>query len=252
MLRARRADFPILLSFQYFVKPALLDDQRTVCAAFQAVSLARPSLRFSCRRVAFIAEHAVSTLIAEHAASTLVVDHATASAKALTLRAVGVAGFQEAFAAQLGARALGARAAPLGAAAQRGASHVCNDWLSSALRLFCLRVSSTAVPFLDCVYSRLFHCGVAPIAEHAASTLISEYAASTHVADDGSAAAKVVALQAVGVGVLEEAFAAELGSRRCGLFAAAERGASHVCSDSLSSGVYGTTLGLMILAGRKG
>jgi len=175
------------------------------------------------------------------------VDHSTVSAIVVALEAVGVRAFQEAFASELGARRCG-----LSAAAQRGASRVCNDRLSNALRLFRLRVSSTAVPFLDCVYSRLFHCGVAPIAEHAASTLISEYAASTHVADDGSAAAKVVALQAVGVGVLEEAFAAELGSRRCGLFAAAERGASHVCSNSLSSGVYGTTLGLMILAGRKG
>ena len=84
------------------------------------------------------------------------------------------------------------------------------------------------------------------------SVFIAEHAVSTFVADHANAAAKALALRAVGVRALQAAFAAELGARRWGLSAAAERGASHVCSDRLSRGVYGTTLGLMILAGRKG
>ena len=115
MLRARRADFPILLSLQYFVKPALLDDQRTVCAAFQAAPLARASLRLSCRRVTctdfpFLdgvylrLPRCGVALSAEHAASTLIADHAAATAQALALQAVGARAFQEALAAELGAR----------------------------------------------------------------------------------------------------------------------------------------------------
>ena len=84
------------------------------------------------------------------------------------------------------------------------------------------------------------------------STLIAELSASTFVAEHATAAAKALAFRAVGVRVLQEAFAAELGARRCGLSAAAQRGASHVCNDRLSSDVYGTTRGLGILAGRTG
>ena len=155
MPRSRRADFPILLAIQYFVKPALLDDERMLCAALQAAPLAR-----------------------------------------------------------------------------------------APLRLPCLRVSFKDFPFLDSVYLRLPCCSVALIADHAASCDVSL------VADHATAAAKASALQAVGARALQEALAAELGARRCGLSAAAQRGASHVCSDRLSSAVYGTTRGLRILAAR--
>ena len=163
MPRSRRADFPILLAIQYFVKPALLDDERMLCAALQAAPLAR-----------------------------------------------------------------------------------------APLRLPCLRVSFKGFPFLDSVYLRLPRCGVALIADHAATTLVADHAATTLVADHATAAAKASALQAVGARALQEALAAELGARRCGLSAAAQRGASHVCSDRLSSAVYGTARGLRILAGRTG
>ena len=156
MPRSRRADFPILLAIQYFVKPALLDDERMLCAALQAAPLAR-----------------------------------------------------------------------------------------APLRLPCLRVSFKGFPFLDSVYLRLPRCGVALIADHAASCDVSLVA-------DHATAAKASALQAVGARALQEALAAELGARRCGLSAAAQRGASHVCSDRLSSAVYGTARGLRILAGRTG
>ena len=169
MPRSRRADFPILLAIQYFVKPALLDDERMLCAALQAAPLAR-----------------------------------------------------------------------------------------APLRLPCLRVSFKGFPFLDSVYLRLPRCGVALIADHAATTLVADHAASCDVslvanhATAAATAAKASALQAVGARALQEALAAELGARRCGLSAAAQRGASHVCSDRLSSAVYGTARTLRILAGRTG
>ena len=53
MPRSRRADFPILLAIQYFVKPALLDDERMLCAALQAAPLARAPLRLPCLVVSF-------------------------------------------------------------------------------------------------------------------------------------------------------------------------------------------------------
>ena len=160
MPRSRRADFPNLLAVQDLVKPALLDDERMLCAALQAAPLAR-----------------------------------------------------------------------------------------APLRLPCLRVSFKGFPFLDSVYLRLPRCGVALIADHAAScdvSLVADHATAA------ATAAKASALQAVGARALQEALAAELGARRCGLSAAAHRGASHVCSDRLSSAVYGTARGLRILAGRTG
>ena len=156
MPRSRRTGFPIRLAMQYFLQPALLDDERMLCAALQAAPLAR-----------------------------------------------------------------------------------------APLRLPCLRVSFKGFPFLDSVYLRLPRCGVALIADHAASCDVSLVA-------DHAATAKALALQAVGARALQEALAAEFGARRCGLFAAAQRGASHVCSDRLSSAVYGTARGLRILAGRTG
>ena len=113
MPRSRRADFPILLAIQYFVKPALLDDERMLCAALQAAPLARAPLRLPCLRVSLVADHATA---------------AATAAKASALQAVGARALQEALAAELGARRCG-----LSAAAQRGASHVCSDRLSSAV-----------------------------------------------------------------------------------------------------------------------
>ena len=146
MPRSRRADFPILLAIQYFVKPALLDDERMLCAALQAAPLAR-----------------------------------------------------------------------------------------APLRLPCLRVSFKGFPFLDSVYLRLPRCGVALIADHAATTLVADHAAAT---------AKALALQAVGARALQEALAAELGARRCGLFAAAQRGANHVCHVRAAADLQTRLLGL--------
>ena len=70
----------------------------------------------------------VSVFIAEHAVSTSVADHANVAADALALGAVGVRALQAAFPAELGARRWG-----LSAAGERGASHVCYHWWSSAV-----------------------------------------------------------------------------------------------------------------------
>ena len=115
MPRSRRADFPNLLAVQDLVKPALLDDERMLCAALQAAPLARAPLRLPRCGVSPVADNAATTLVADRAAT----------AKALALQAVGARALQEALAAELGARRCG-----LSAAAQRGASHVCPDSLS--------------------------------------------------------------------------------------------------------------------------
>ena len=93
------------------------------------------------------------------------------------------------------------------------------------LRFPCPGVSFKAFPVLDSVYIRLPHCSVALIADHAAScdvSLVVDHATAA------ATAAKASALQAVRARALQEALAAELGTRRCRLSAAAQRRASHV------------------------
>ena len=60
MPRSRRADFPILLAIQYVVKPALLDDERMICAAIQAGPLARAPLRLPGPCVSVVADNATA------------------------------------------------------------------------------------------------------------------------------------------------------------------------------------------------
>ena len=92
------------------------------------------------------------------------------------------------------------------------------------LRLPCLGVSFKAFPCLGSVYLRLPRCGVALIADHAATTPVTDHATAA------ATAAKASALQVAGARALQEALAAELGARRCGFSAAAQRGANHVLS----------------------